>query len=119
MLLGTIIGYTIHAICGSRNVGPPIDYSDIVSSPWLRVPTMYYHIEFNTHSISMVMPILVVLLAENLGHMKAIGSIITTGPSVLQYIGRAYLGDALGCLVASLGGTIPFTTYAENIGVLV
>jgi putative pyrimidine permease RutG len=121
LLLGTIIGYMIHAICGVKNVGPPIDFSEIVSSPWVRVPNMYYDIKFNVHSISMVMPILVVLLAENLGHMKAIGSITGSiqGRPIMEYIGRAYLGDALGCLAASLGGTIPFTTYAENIGVLV
>jgi putative pyrimidine permease RutG len=107
----------IHAICGVKNIGSPINFSEIVSSPWVRVPTMYYKIEFNANSIGMIMPILVVLLAENLGHMKAIGSI--TGRPMVKYIGRAYLGDALGCLVASLGGTIPFTTYAENIGVLV
>lgn len=114
-----MIGYAIHAICGSRNIGPSIDYSGIISSPWLRAPAINYQLKFDTHSIGMVMPILVVFLAENLGHMKAIQSIITKGPSVLQYIGRAYLGDALGCLVASICGTIPFTTYAENIGVLV
>lgn len=50
-------------------------------------------------------------------HMKAIGSI--THRPMLQYVGRAYLGDAMGCFVASLTGAVPFTTYAENIGVLV
>jgi xanthine/uracil permease len=49
--------------------------------------------------------------------MKAIGSI--TNRPILKYVGRAYLGDALGCLVASLAGTIPYTTYSENIGILV
>lgn len=107
----------VHAICGVKKVGPPIDFSEIASSPWVRVPTMYYKIEFNANAISMIMPILVVLLAENLGHMKAIGSI--TGRPMVNYVGRAYLGDALGCFLASLSGTIPFTTYAENIGVLV
>ncbi|KAG2195838.1 hypothetical protein INT47_012379 [Mucor saturninus] len=118
LLLGTIIGYGIHAICGSKNIGPSINYSGIVSSPWFRAPEINYQIEFDSQSIGMVLPILVVFLAENLGHMKAIQSIITTGPPMLKYIGRAYLGDALGCLIASVGGTIPFTTYAENIGVL-
>lgn len=49
--------------------------------------------------------------------MKAIASI--THRPILNYIGRAFLGDALGCIVAGLGGTIPYTTYSENIGVLV
>lgn len=62
------------------------------------------------------MPVIIVLLAENLGHMKAIQSVV--GRPMMKYMGRAYFGDALGCLVASVGGTMPFTTYAENIGVL-
>lgn len=49
--------------------------------------------------------------------MKAIGSI--TNRPIMKYVGRAYLGDALGCLIASLAGTIPYTTYSENIGILV
>lgn len=49
--------------------------------------------------------------------MKAISSI--TNRPMLKFVGRAYLGDAIGCFVASLTGAVPFTTYAENIGVLV
>lgn len=49
--------------------------------------------------------------------MKAIQSI--TNRPILNYVGRAFLGDALGCVVAGLGGTITYTTYSENIGVLV
>ncbi|KAI8085396.1 Xanthine/uracil/vitamin C permease [Thamnidium elegans] len=118
LLLGAIIGYAVHAICGTKNIGPTINYSEIVSSPWLRAPTIHYNIEFNEHSIGTMMPLLIILLAENLGHMKAIESIMTNEKPLMKYVGRAYLGDAFGCMMASLGGTLPFTTYADNIGVL-
>ncbi|KAL9559166.1 hypothetical protein MBANPS3_000570 [Mucor bainieri] len=117
LLLGTMTGYFIHAMCNLRGIGPSIDYSEIASNPWIRAPSVYFNLKFDSGSIGMVMPILIVLLAENLGHMKAIGSI--THRPMLKYIGRAYLGDAMGCFVASLTGAVPFTTYAENIGVLV
>ncbi|CAO3619601.1 unnamed protein product [Mucor fragilis] len=116
LLLGTMTGYFIHAMCNLKEIGPSIDYSEIASNPWIRAPSVYYNLKFDSSSIGMVMPILIVLLAENLGHMKAIGSI--THRPMLQYVGRAYLGDAMGCFVASLTGAVPFTTYAENIGVL-
>ncbi|GAN06300.1 pyrimidine permease [Mucor ambiguus] len=116
LLLGTMTGYFIHAMCNLRGIGPSIDYSEIASNPWIRAPSVYFNLKFDSRSIGMVMPILIVLLAENLGHMKAIGSI--THRPMLRYVGRAYLGDALGCFVASLTGAVPFTTYAENIGVL-
>ncbi|KAF1804953.1 Xanthine/uracil/vitamin C permease, partial [Mucor lusitanicus] len=116
LLLGTMTGYFIHAMCNLKGVGPSIDYSEIASNPWIRAPSVYFNLKFDSSSIGMVMPILIVLLAENLGHMKAIGSI--THRPMLRYVGRAYLGDAMGCFVASLTGAVPFTTYAENIGVL-
>ncbi|KAL7311870.1 hypothetical protein PS15m_009583 [Mucor circinelloides] len=116
LLLGTAIGYFIHAMCNLKGIGPSIDYSEIASNPWIRAPSVYFSLKFDSSSIGMVMPILIVLLAENLGHMKAISSI--TNRPMLKYVGRAYLGDAMGCFVASLTGAVPFTTYAENIGVL-
>ncbi|KAI8375363.1 Xanthine/uracil/vitamin C permease [Choanephora cucurbitarum] len=116
LLLGTVIGYFIYAMCGLKDIGPGIDYSGIVSSAWIKVPPIGTHFEFHSSAISTIMPILIVLLAENLGHMKAIGSI--TNRPMLKHMGRAYLGDAVGCLLTSLGGTLPSTTYAENIGVL-
>lgn len=117
ILLGTIVGYGIYAICGTKNIGNSIDFTEIISSPWFQAPAIRCEIEFHKSSISLIMPVIIVLLAENLGHMKAIQSIV--GRPMMKYIGRAYLGDALGCLVASIGGTMTFTTYAENIGVLV
>lgn len=112
-----MIGYAVYAICGAKGIGTSIDYSGIVSSPWVGAPSVNFNIEFHSESISLVLPILVVLLAENLGHMKAIKSIVER--PMMKYVGRAYLGDAIGCLVSSLVGTIPVTTYADNIGVLV
>ncbi|KAI8355174.1 Xanthine/uracil/vitamin C permease [Blakeslea trispora] len=116
LLLGTVIGYLIYAMCGLNGIGSGIDYTEIVSSAWVRVPPIVAHFDFSPSAISNIMPILIVLLAENLGHMKAIGSI--TDRPMLKHMGRAYLGDAIGCLITSLAGTLPSTTYAENIGVL-
>jgi xanthine/uracil permease len=54
-------------MCGIRGVGPPIDFSEIVSSPWVQLPNVYFDLKFDANAIGMTMPILVVLLAENLG----------------------------------------------------
>lgn len=63
-----MIGYFIHAMCDLKGIGPPINYSEIASNPWIRAPTIYFDLKFDSSSIGMVMPILVVLLAENLGY---------------------------------------------------
>ena len=61
-------------------------------------------------------PVAVILVAENLGHVKAVSAM--TGKSLDRWLGRAFLGDALACMVAGSGGGTGVTTYAENIGVM-
>jgi len=57
-----------------------------------------------------------VLVAENLGHVKAVGAM--TGRNLDPYLGRAFLGDGIATMVAGFGGGTGVTTYAENIGVM-
>jgi xanthine/uracil permease len=58
----------------------------------------------------------IVLVAENLGHVKAVAAM--TGQNLDPYLGRAFLGDGLATIVAGGGGGTGVTTYAENIGVM-
>jgi xanthine/uracil permease len=60
--------------------------------------------------------VVIVLVAENLGHIKAVTAM--TGRNLDRYMGRAFIGDGLATMVSgSVGGT-GVTTYAENIGVM-
>ena len=60
--------------------------------------------------------IAVVLVAENLGHIKAVAAM--TGRDLDPYLGRAFVGDGIATIVAGAGGGTGVTTYAENIGVM-
>jgi putative pyrimidine permease RutG len=64
----------------------------------------------------LIAPVAVILVAENLGHIKAIGAM--TGRSLDRFLGRAFLGDSLATIVSAFGGGTGVTTYAENIGVM-
>jgi xanthine/uracil permease len=64
----------------------------------------------------LIAPVAIILVAENLGHIKAIGAM--TGHSLDAYLGRAFLGDSLATIVSAFGGGTGVTTYAENIGVM-
>jgi xanthine/uracil permease len=57
-----------------------------------------------------------VLVAENLGHIKAVAAM--TGRDLDRYLGRAFVGDGLATMIAGAGGGTGVTTYAENIGVM-
>jgi xanthine/uracil permease len=58
----------------------------------------------------------VILVAENLGHLKAVGAM--TGRDMNPYMGRAFIGDGLATLASGAVGGTGVTTYAENIGVM-
>ena len=64
----------------------------------------------------LIAPVAIILVAENLGHIKAVGAM--TGRNLDPYIGRAFLGDGVATMVAGCGGGTGVTTYAENIGVM-
>lgn len=64
----------------------------------------------------MLAPVAFILIAENLGHFKAVEAM--TQLKVTPFIGRGFVADGLATtLSAGLGGT-GVTTYAENIGVM-
>ena len=66
--------------------------------------------------MALIAPVAIVLVAENLGHMKAVAAM--TGRNLDPYLGRAFIGDGLATMVAGSGGGTGVTTYAENIGVM-
>jgi xanthine/uracil permease len=66
--------------------------------------------------VLLVLPAVIALVAENLGHVKAVGEM--TGADLDPYMGRAIGADGVGTVIASAVGGSPTTTYAENIGVM-
>ena len=116
VLLGGIVGYVLYAICtNGLALGKPIDFSRIGSAPWIGWP------HFTTPAVSgaaiaLIAPVAVVLVAENLGHIKAVSAM--TGRNLDPYLGRAFVGDGIATIIAGMGGGTGVTTYAENIGVM-
>ena len=96
-------------------LGKPIDGTRLANAAWLGVPNFTAPV-FDGRAIVLIAPVALILVAENLGHLKAVAA--TTGRDMDPYIGRAFLGDAVATMVSgSVGGT-GTTTYAENIGVM-
>lgn len=71
---------------------------------------------FSLTFVLLVLPGVIALIAENTGHVRAVGEM--TGEDLDPYMGRALAADGIGTAVASLFGASPTTTYAENIGVM-
>jgi uracil-xanthine permease len=64
----------------------------------------------------LAMPAVIALVAENIGHVKAVSGM--TGVDLDPVVGRAVIADGVGTVITSAVGGSPTTTYAENIGVM-
>ena len=116
ILAGLIAASVVYAVLtNGLGWGKPIDLSLIEKAAWFGMPN-FSAPAFSTQAMLMIAPVAMILIAENLGHLKAVGAM--TGKNMNPYIGRAFVGDGLATMVAgSVGGT-GVTTYAENIGVM-
>ncbi|MDA8218704.1 MAG: NCS2 family nucleobase:cation symporter [Dehalococcoidales bacterium] len=109
VLVAVVIGYIIAALLGK------VDFTAVMNAPWLGLPNFVMP-TINLSAISLIVPVVVMLLAENIGHVKAISAYMER--DLTPHIGDAFLGDATATFVSALGGGTGQTTYAENIGVM-
>jgi putative pyrimidine permease RutG len=116
ILLGAIAGYIVYYVAANvMGYGPAIDFSKIGAAAWLGLPNFAAPV-FDGKAMFLVAPVAIVLVAENLGHIKAIGAM--TGRNLDPYLGRAFIGDGIATMVSGSGGGTGVTTYAENMGVM-
>ncbi|MDR3436858.1 solute carrier family 23 protein [Telmatospirillum sp.] len=116
ILLGGLASYLLYLICANGfGLGKPIDFGGVASAAWFGWPG-FTHPVFSASAIGLIAPIAIILVAENLGHIKAIGAM--TDRNLDPYLGRAFIGDALATIVSGFGGGTGVTTYAENMGVM-
>jgi putative pyrimidine permease RutG len=116
ILVGLVLATAIYAVLtNGLGWGKPIDFTLIEKAAWLGVPKFDMPV-FEPRAIALIVPVVLILVAENLGHLKAVGAM--TGRDMGPYIGRAFVGDGIATMVSGAVGGSGVTTYAENIGVM-
>ena len=116
ILVGLVLASFIYAILtNGLGMGKPMDLSGIVNAAWFGMPNFAAPV-FSTNAMLLIAPVAIILVAENLGHIKAVTAM--TGRNLDQYMGKAFIGDGLATMVSGAGGGTGVTTYAENIGVM-
>jgi len=116
ILVGLILASVVYAILtNGAGLGNPINFSRVASAPWFGMPAFTTPV-FTGQAILLIAPVSVILIAENLGHIKAVTAM--TGRDLDPYLGRAFIGDGLATIVSGSWGGTGVTTYAENIGVM-
>ena len=109
ILFGVLIGYIAAIIQGQ------VDFTAISQAAWIGLPE-FHTPAFDPSTLGLFVPVVFVLIAENVGHVKSVSAM--TGKNLDGLIGRALLADGLSTVVAGSGGGSGTTTYAENIGVM-
>jgi len=116
ILVGLILASLIYALLtNGMGLGKPMDLSGVANAAWFGMPSMTSPV-FEANAIMLIAPVVLILVAENLGHLKAVTAM--TGRNLDPYIGRAFIGDGLATMVSGAAGGTGVTTYAENIGVM-
>lgn len=116
ILVGLVVASVVYAVfTNGLGWGKPMDFAALAAAPWLGWPQLQSP-TFSGPAMLLIAPVALILVAENLGHIKAVTAM--TGKNLDQYMGRAFIGDGVATMVsAGVGGT-GVTTYAENIGVM-
>lgn len=109
ILLGVVAGYIAAIIQGE------VDFTAISSADWVGVPE-FRAPSFDISLIGLFIPVVLVLVAENIGHVKSVSAM--TGQDLDDITGRALFADGISTAIAGSGGGSGTTTYAENIGVM-
>ncbi|MGO3146049.1 MAG: uracil-xanthine permease family protein [Leucobacter sp.] len=115
IVLGMVVGYIAATLMGI------VDFSAVQSSKWIGLPD--FHLPANPFDdpalwgiLPAFLPVVLVLIAENVGHVKSVGLMIDRDLDPVT--GRALLADGVSTMLAGFGGGSATTTYGENIGVM-
>lgn len=116
ILVGLIAASVIYAVLtNGLGLGKPVDFSGIANAAWVGAPA-FTAPSFSAGAMLLIAPVAIILVAENLGHIKAVTAM--TGRNLDPYMGRAFIGDGVATVVSGAAGGTGVTTYAENIGVM-
>lgn len=116
ILVGLIVASVIYAVLtNGLGLGKPMDLSGIANAAWVGLPGFTAPV-FSLNAMLLIAPVAIILVAENLGHIKAVTAM--TGKNLDAYMGRAFIGDGVATMVSGTAGGTGVTTYAENIGVM-
>ncbi|CAN5420910.1 solute carrier family 23 protein [soil metagenome] len=109
ILVGVVIGYAVASIRGE------VSFDAVRDASWIGFPT-FVTPTFDLTVLGLFIPVVLVLVAENVGHVKSVSAM--TGHDLDPLVGRALFADGIATTLAGLGGGSGTTTYAENIGVM-
>ena len=111
ILFAIIAGYAASACCGI------LDFTEVAQASWFALPN-FHLAKFNAQAILTILPVILVIASEHIGHQIVTGKII--GRDLIKDPGlhRSIFADNFSTMISGFIGSVPTTTYGENIGVM-
>jgi uracil permease len=111
VLTGIIVGYAVSIPLGLVN------FEAVAAAPVLAFPTIYTP-KFDINAILIIIPASLVVISEHIGHLVVTGNIVGRELTKDPGLHRSLLGDGISTALSGFLGSVPTTTYGENIGVM-
>jgi uracil permease len=111
VLTGIIVGYLLAIPLGL------VHFGGIVNAPLLALPTFYLP-KFDLNAILIILPASLVVISEHIGHLVVTGNIVERDLTKDPGLHRSLMGDGISTVLSGFCGSVPTTTYGENIGVM-
>ena len=94
-----------------------IDFTPVMEASFFALPNFTFP-KFDINAILMILPVILVIASEHIGHQIVTGEVV--GRDLIKDPGlhRSLFADNFSTMLSGFIGSVPTTTYGENIGVM-
>ena len=111
VLVGIAVGYATALGLGA------VKFEAMLAAPVLAMPTMYVPL-FDLNAVLIIIPAALVVISEHIGHLVVTGNIVERDLVKDPGLHRSLMSDGVSTVLSGFFGSVPTTTYGENIGVM-
>ena len=111
ILITVIAGYAAALACGI------VDFTEVKAASFFALPN-FSSPKFSMEAILIMLPVILVIASEHIGHQIVTSKIV--GRDLIKDPGlhRTLFADNFSTMLSGMIGSVPTTTYGENIGVM-
>ena len=111
ILIAIIAGYAAAGFCGI------LDFTAVKEASFFALPN-FQAPSFNIEAILTILPALLLVTSEHIGHQIVTSKIVEKDLLKDPGLHRSLFADFFSSTLSGLVGSVPTTTYGENIGVM-
>lgn len=115
ILIAILAGYAASFLTGLVSFSSVAE--TVAAQPFFVLPHFQAPI-FDLGAMAVMLPALLVILSEHIGHQVVTSEIVDRNLIKDPGLHRSIFGDSISTAISGMVGSVPTTTYGENIGVM-